>query len=231
VAWFLTRHPLLDAVAGVLLLIWLNAGWPALAALAGVILAVLIGLRVWRPEWFARFVTQPVRCRWRWWFYRRHWQAVLTVAGLAPVYRGTVVLPLLVKVEAGGCTDRLTIRLVSGQTPGDFADRAESLAHGFRALLCRVRSGSPGALVLELVRRDALAEPMTALPVPADPDLKALPVGRREDGLPFTLKLSGTHLLIAGATGAGKGSYLWGLIRAMLPLMAAGLVQVWACDP
>ena len=48
---------------------------------------------------------------------------------------------------------------------------------------------------------------------------------------PFTIRLHGTHLLIAGATGAGKGSYLWGLIRAMLPLMAAGLVRVWACDP
>ncbi len=47
----------------------------------------------------------------------------------------------------------------------------------------------------------------------------------------FTVRLAGTHLLIAGATGAGKGSYLWGLVRAMLPAMAAGLVQVWACDP
>jgi len=72
---------------------------------------------------------------------------------------------------------------------------------------------------------------MTALPIPADPDLKALPVGRREDGSPFTIRLRGTHLLIAGATGAGKGSYLWSLVRAMLPLLTAGLVQVWACDP
>ena len=37
--------------------------------------------------------------------------------------------------------------------------------------------------------------------------------------------------MIAGATGAGKGSYLWSLIRAVLPLLLAGLVQVWACDP
>jgi S-DNA-T family DNA segregation ATPase FtsK/SpoIIIE len=56
-----------------------------------------------------------------------------------------------------------------------------------------------------------------ALPDPARPDLKALPVGRREDGLPWLVRLHGTHLLIAGATGAGKGSLLWGLVRAMLP--------------
>ena len=27
----------------------------------------------------------------------------------------------------------------------------------------------------------------------------------------LAIRLHGTHLLIAGATGAGKGSYLWGL--------------------
>ena len=68
-------------------------------------------------------------------------------------------------------------------------------------------------------------------PSPASPDLKALPVGRREDGLPWLVKLHGTHVLIAGATGAGKASLLWGLIRAMFPLMQDGLVRVLAADP
>jgi S-DNA-T family DNA segregation ATPase FtsK/SpoIIIE len=231
VVWFLLRHPLLDVVGGLVLLVWLNLGWPGIIGLTAGTIAALTGLRHWRPDWYARFVTTPMRCRWRWWFYRRHWHAVLTVTGLAPAYRGRIVLPVLGRVEAGACTDRLHVRLVSGQAPADFADQAESLAHGFRALLCRVRSATPGALILELVRRDALAEPMTALPIPDEPDLKALPVGRREDGAVFTIRLAGTHVLIAGATGAGKGSYLWGLVRAMLPLMAAGLVQVWACDP
>jgi S-DNA-T family DNA segregation ATPase FtsK/SpoIIIE len=45
------------------------------------------------------------------------------------------------------------------------------------------------------------------------------------------VRLHGTHVLIAGATGAGKGSWLWGLVRAMLAAMAAGLVRVHACDP
>ena len=38
-------------------------------------------------------------------------------------------------------------------------------------------------------------------------------------------------MLIAGATGAGKASLLWGLVRAMFPLMQAGLVRVLAADP
>ena len=231
VAWFAVRHPLADAAAGLLAVTWLRAGWPGLAGLAGSVVTVLVVLRVVWPAWFARLVSGPAHNRWRWWFYRRHWRAVLTIARLAPAYRGRVVVPVLGKVIVTGCTDRVAVRLVSGQSPADFAARAEGIAHGFRAHLCRVRSSGPGAVVLELVRRDALADPMSVLPIPDVTDLRALPVGCREDGTPFTIRLQGTHLLIAGATGAGKGSYLWGLVRAMLPAMAAGLVQVWACDP
>ena len=86
-------------------------------------------------------------------------------------------------------------------------------------------------MVLEFIRRDALAALVPALPIPDHPDLKALPVGRREDGLPWLVKLHGTHVLIAGATGAGKASLLWGLVRAMFPLMQDGLVRVLAADP
>jgi DNA segregation ATPase FtsK/SpoIIIE, S-DNA-T family len=231
VAWFVLRHPLVDAVAGLVALVWLHFGWPGVVVLASVVLAGLVALRAWRPDWFARFVSGPARNRWRWWFYRRHWHAVMTIARLAPLYRGRVVVPLLGRVRVTGCTDLVRVKLVSGQSPADFAARAEGIAHGFKARLCRVRTAGPGAVVLELVRRDALAEPMPALPIPDVSDLRALPVGRREDGSPFAIRLQGTHLLIAGATGAGKGSYLWGLVRALLPAMAAGLVRPWACDP
>jgi S-DNA-T family DNA segregation ATPase FtsK/SpoIIIE len=231
VIWFAVRHPLTDAVLGLVAITWLRASWPGLAGLAGGVLAALVGLRLIRPAWFARLVSAPARNRWRWSFYRRHWHAVMTIARLAPAYRGRVVVPVLGKVTVTGCTDRVAVRLVSGQSPADFAARAEGIAHGFRARLCRVSSSAPGTVVLELVRRDALADPMPALPIPDRTDLRALPVGRREDGTPFAIRLQGTHLLIAGATGAGKGSYLWSLVRAMLPAMAAGLVQPWACDP
>ena len=61
VAWFVLRHPLLDVAAGLLLFIWLHAGWPGLVAVAAVLLSGLIVLRVVRPDWFARFVSVPVR--------------------------------------------------------------------------------------------------------------------------------------------------------------------------
>jgi S-DNA-T family DNA segregation ATPase FtsK/SpoIIIE len=232
VVWFLIRHPLLDVAAGVLVLAWYQARWPGvIAAVTSAIGVLVIGRMIW-PELFTRLVTVPARCRWRWWrCYRHRWRAVLTIAGLAPTYRGQVTLPVLGKVHAGTHADLVTVRLVSGQSPKLFADRTEELAHGFGARSCRVRTARPGMVVLEFVRRDALAAMIPALPIPQVPDLQALPVGRCEDGTVFTIRLHGTHLLIAGSTGAGKGSYLWGLVRALLPTMMAGLVRVHACDP
>ena len=176
-------------------------------------------------------MSGPARGNWRAWVYRRKWAAVMTIADLAPFYRGRIILPVLGKVTATRYVDRVQVRLVSGQSAADFAKRADNLAHGYRALLCRVRTARSGAVVLEFVRRDALAAIIPAQPIPDRPDLKALPVGRREDGLPWLVRLHGTHVLLAGATGAGKASLLWGLIRAMLPLMREGLVRVLAADP
>jgi S-DNA-T family DNA segregation ATPase FtsK/SpoIIIE len=227
----IVRHPVAAAVLAVLAFLWVSIGWPGLTALTGCVVLVLV---IWRCCWpgsFARFAATPARCAWRARCYRRHWHAVMSIADLAPSYRGGIVVPVLVKVSATRYVDRVYVRLVSGQSPAEFADRADNLAHGFRAILCRVRSARSGAVVLEFVRRDALAAAISALPVPDHPDLKALPVGRREDGQPWLIRLHGTHLLIAGATGAGKASLLWGLIRAMLPLMRAGLVRVLAADP
>ena len=121
--------------------------------------------------------------------------------------------------------------IVSGQSAEDFARRAEALAHGFGALLCRVRSARPGWLVLEFVRRDALAAIIPALPIPIHVDLKALAIGRREDGSLWLVRLHGTHLLVAGATGAGKASVIWGLIRAIFPALRSGLVRLLGADP
>jgi S-DNA-T family DNA segregation ATPase FtsK/SpoIIIE len=230
-AWFVIRHPLLDAAAGLIVLDWLNLGWPGLAGMGGLVVAALMVVRLVRPEVFIRFVIQPVRDGWRHLCYRRRWHAVMTISGLAPVYRGRVLLPLLGQVHAGGPVDRVTVRLVSGQCPADFANRADGIAHGFGVHLCRVRSAAPGLIVLELVRRDALVDPLQALPVPERVDLARLPVGRCEDGSPWLLRLLGSHVLVAGATGAGKGSVIWSALRALLPGIAGGWVRVWACDP
>jgi S-DNA-T family DNA segregation ATPase FtsK/SpoIIIE len=228
---FVIRHPLLDLTAGDLAVTYAELGWSGVVAL---VLALAVVLGVWRWRWpgsFSRFIGRPALSKWRRWHYRRRWAAVMTIGRLAPMYRGRLLLPVLGKVTSTPYTDRVAVRLVSGQCAADFAGRSENLAHGFGAVMCRVRTGRPGSVVLELVRRDTLAAVIPALPVPARTDLRALPVGRREDGSPWTVRLHGTHLLLAGSTGAGKASLLWGLIRAMLPALRQGLVKVLAADP
>jgi len=228
---FVARHPILDTAAVALFAAWRSLGWPGPVAVVLVLAAVLV---VWRWRWpgsFSRLASRPVLGKWRRWHYSRHWAAVMTIARLAPLYRGRLLLPVLGRVTSTRYTDRLPVRLVSGQCAADFANRAENLAHGFGVLLCRVRSARPGFIVLELVRRDALAALIPALPIPTHPDLRALPVGRREDGSLWLVRVQGTHVLIAGSTGAGKASLLWSIVRAVLGLMTAGLVRVLAADP
>ena len=123
------------------------------------------------------------------------------------------------------------MRLVTGQAPQAFADRTANLAHAFGAQLCRIRDARPGLVTLEFVRSDTLAEPIPALPANPVVNLGALPTGRCEDGTSWLLRLLGSHVLIAGATGSGKGSVIWSAVRAMLPAIGGGWVQVWALDP
>jgi DNA segregation ATPase FtsK/SpoIIIE, S-DNA-T family len=228
---FLARHPVATTAAAALTVTWVYVGWPAVLAMATVPV-MLLGLWRWRwPASFTRHIATPARGRWRAWYYRRRWTPVMTIGRLAVTYQGRVLLPALGKVTSTGYTDRVAVTLVSGQSAADVAARADNLAHGFGAILCRVRSYRPGAIILELVRRDTLAAIIQALPIPAHVDLRALPVGRREDGLPWTIRLQGTHLLIAGATGAGKASLLWSIVRGLMSAIVAGLVRPLAADP
>jgi DNA segregation ATPase FtsK/SpoIIIE, S-DNA-T family len=227
----IVRHRVIALVAAVVVFMWVQTGWPGMLALEAWTALVLIAWRMLSPVSFARWVATPARNSRRAARYRRRWASVMTISGLAPFYQGRVVLPVLGKVRSTRYTDRVQVRLVSGQSAAQVAQKADNLAHGFGAILCRVRTAKSGAVLLEFVRRDALAQVVPPAPMLARPDLRALDVGRREDGLPWLVRLQGTHVLVAGATGAGKASLLWGLVRAMFPLMEDGLVRVLAADP
>ena len=163
--WFALTHPGVDAVAALVVVTWLGLSWPGVVGLAVIAVVGLAGLRVLQPSWFARFVAVPVRDWLRWWFYRRRWKAAMTLAGLAPDYRGQPMLPVLGGVHRAGAVDLVRVGLVTGQAPADFEARAENLAHAFGARLCRIRAAAPGVVVLELVRADTLADPIGALPI------------------------------------------------------------------
>ncbi|GAB3439303.1 FtsK/SpoIIIE domain-containing protein [Streptomonospora sediminis] len=210
-------------------------GWVGLGVLWTVVdVGLLVWWRRW-PETFTVHVALRVLATWRrFWVYRRHWQPVLVVSGLAESYLERQYLPQIRGVICSAWADRVRVKLVAGTAPSEFENRVTELAHGFGAPSCRVEVRGPRDLVLEFPRRDMLADPIDALPVPDDPrdvDLAALPVGRCEDGRPWHLRLHATHVLTVGVTGSGKGSVLWSAIRAMVPAIHEGIAQVWAIDP
>ncbi|GAA4156519.1 FtsK/SpoIIIE domain-containing protein [Actinomadura keratinilytica] len=232
---FCVRNIIPVSLAGALVWLGCSYGW---AVPVGLVVMAGAGLGGWwaaDPASFLRWVGWPVLSRWRLVrVYRRHWQPVMVTAGLSRTHKRREYLPAIVKVRSGPTTDRVLVRMLKGQAPDAWEAVTANLAHGFGASLCRVRQGDrPGRVWLELVRKDALATPIPALPLvdAADVDLSGVAVGRCEDGSAWRLRLLGTHVLIAGATGAGKGSVLWSIVRAVLPLMPAGLVEVWAIDP
>ncbi|MGD9571376.1 MAG: FtsK/SpoIIIE domain-containing protein [Thermoleophilia bacterium] len=146
-------------------------------------------------------------------------------------YRDSEAVPRLRKVVSTPWCDRVLIRLRVGQCTEDVERVAPELAHSFGARDCRVHEHRPGWLWLELPTRDPLTAVVPALSVPEFADPSAVAVGLREDGEPWTLRVLGTHLLIAGATGSGKGSVLWSLLRGLAPGIRDGWVAVWAIDP
>jgi S-DNA-T family DNA segregation ATPase FtsK/SpoIIIE len=193
--------------------------------------SAIAGLLVWRrlaPSSHRRLVVS----RWRgWWVYRRYWQPAMVTCGLAARVGDREYVPRVRRVVAERCVDRLLVELLSGQAPEDFEARTSQLAHTFEARRCRVVVDRPGRICIEFTHTDPLQEPIPALDPADPPDLTGLSVGRREDGSPWRLRLLGTHLLVAGATGSGKGSVLWSIVRVLGPAIRDRSVQLWAVDP
>jgi len=225
------RHPVITLMLGALCASWWRFGWPGPVALTMALCAgSVLWWQRWPDSWSAR-VAEPMRGRYRLWHYKRQWAALMTVSRLTIGYHGRILVPALDAVTSTGYVDRLSVRMVPGQSAEDFAGRTGNLAHGLKAQLCRIRTASPGRVTVELVIHDALAQVIPALPVPQHPDLHAIEVGRREDGQPWTVRPHGSHLLIAGSTGAGKASLLWGIIRGLLPAVRAGTARILGADP
>ncbi|MEU8107086.1 FtsK/SpoIIIE domain-containing protein [Nonomuraea muscovyensis] len=226
------RHPVAVTTASTPATLALLYDWQTALLLSTPVPAGLVAWALTDRASFARWVGYRLLVWWRLvWIYRRHWHPVMTVSGLGRRLRGRDYLPRLDNVTCTSWADTVTVRMLDGQALKDWIDRTDHLAHGFGAPSCRVTVARAGRLTLTFPRRDPLATPFPALPIPAAPTVGPIEIGKQEDGQPWRLKVHGTHVLVAGATGAGKGSMIWSTIRALLPAVRAGLVEVWAFDP
>ncbi|WP_245787561.1 FtsK/SpoIIIE domain-containing protein [Amycolatopsis saalfeldensis] len=151
-----------------------------------------------------------------------------------------VAVPKLLSVRSGASWDEVRVRLVAGQTPEEFDDAARALAVARKVTRCQIRELEPDVVSIDFMRRDLLASPVTCLPVPdlvavdgTGVDLRAVFAGATEYGKPWRLPLVGTgsHTLVAGATGSGKNSVMWCPLVAAASAIRAGVIRVSGIDP
>ncbi|MEV4159138.1 FtsK/SpoIIIE domain-containing protein [Nonomuraea dietziae] len=226
------RHPIaiLATLSPVYLVI--RYGWQAAAWPVGSLLIAFTAWGLTDRATFARWIGWRLLAFWRLiWIYRPHWSFAMSGAGLTKTAKSVEYRPRLVRVKCGPVADTVTVKMLKGQSFADWTARADNLAHAFGALGCRTAIVRAGLLRLTFPRRDPLRKPLPALPIPKAVDLQAVPVGLCEDGTPWTLKVHGTHILGAGATGAGKGSLIWSTVRGLLPAIGEGLVTLVGLDP
>jgi S-DNA-T family DNA segregation ATPase FtsK/SpoIIIE len=255
---FTVRHIRLVTFTVVVGWVWHRYGWPPLAATV-VLAGAGIGVWRWRHQPSCeRFVVWP-SASWlrRLWIYQRQWAQTMTLCGLAKTYDGGRLLPTLLRVRTCAASDEVVLRMPRGQEPELYHKAAVELAHSFGMRICRVYSGRrnrpplrtgrlawplgvldrvryrdrPRLVRLVFIRRDVLTTIVPAMPVPAVPDFTALPLGICESGALYTLWLLAAHVLIVGAQRAGKGSFIWSLIRALANAVRTGLVRLWVIDP
>lgn len=222
------RHPVVSLLVLLAFVVLRQFGVGGLLLSTGAAVSVGVGWWRVRPRSFRRWVVSPYRAAV---VYGRRWQPAMVTCGLAVQLDGTEYLPRVRRVVSTPHLDRVLVKVLPGQAPEQYEACASQLAHTFAALRCRVVLDRPGRIWLEFTHGDALAEAIPAIAPSDEVDLAKLPVGRCEDGSPWSLRLLGTHILVAGATGSGKGSVFGSLMRALGTSIRDGAVQVWAVDP
>ncbi|GAA4963312.1 FtsK/SpoIIIE domain-containing protein [Pseudonocardia tropica] len=147
-------------------------------------------------------------------------------------------LPRILSVRSGPSWDEVKVRLVAGQTPEDFDTAARALAVARGVNRCQVRELSPNVVSIDYQRRNLLDAVVTApdldamAGLPGDAiDLDRVLSGATEYGTPWRQSIRGSHTLIGGATGAGKGSLMWTPLLSIAPAIRDGLVRVNGIDP
>jgi S-DNA-T family DNA segregation ATPase FtsK/SpoIIIE len=182
---------------------------------------------VWIPavQWYRRWIRYGMA--WRFWMGR-------CGLGITDETTGRVMRPRIVKLRYTPSVDQLLLQLPVGLTSKELDDKRTHLAESLRALDARTRKDRPGRVWLDLEMRNPLQETIPAIPIVESLDpaiLDGLVIGYADDGTPWRLRVRGSHVFIAGATGSGKGSIIWSTLRALSPFIRAGLVEIWAVDP
>ena len=220
----------------------------SIGGLLALAVAVLVVIKPTRPATLATlgWLASIGRRAWWWLVLRITWKAVAREAGLSKRRTKRVKRmgvgeesiekwrdPRLKRVKTSAHSVTLKVRTRRGQALADLEAFAPKLAATYSADAYRVyppkrRTGS--TVMFELVMRDLIKTPsVAAMPEPRM-QTESVRLGRRQSGKPFDLQIEQRHTLVVGASGAGKGSFLWGVVGSLSPAIAVDAVRAYGID-
>lgn len=244
---------LVDIVCGIGHLL----GWGLRFPMLGVPVAITMGVGIWQGLNIAMFtvagfiaaymawavldegtfeqyvIDPPYHYFLRWSRYERSWARVCAMHGLTAQHGDREHVPALRTISIGADVDVLEVAIVTGQSIRDWHKHTDALAAAWRAQRVTITATTPGQIRVTVMRADVLAEPIALpQPTPVTPvELTAIDAGVTESGDLWQVPVLGHHVLVAGASGAGKGSVLWSLIAGMAPDVRTGKVRLCVIDP
>jgi S-DNA-T family DNA segregation ATPase FtsK/SpoIIIE len=212
---------------------------------AVVVISTGAALTYWRlhsPHTYEeRFATPARLLRWRLWAHIS-WHRLCKRCGLSASEQVTGrneqgrqvastrwLHPKLLGTAVSRTNLYLMVRARMGQTVDDLERAVPAIRDAARAHSARSVVVSPGTLRIELVMREQLSTVGSATP-PTAVATNRVTLGRCENGLAWTVPLSGRHTLTVGCSGAGKGSVFWGIAGGLGPAVAAGVVHLVGID-
>lgn len=205
------------------------AWWIPWWSLLALVLALLVaaGLRLWarrHPASYAR-CSSAVTGRRKARAIAHAWTDVCTSCGLER--EGAV--PTIQRRRVRGPHIELLVTPLLGQTLEHFAAASEAMRTAVQASRLRLEAhGTSDVLLIFTVGENLRAVFPSAVPVEVQ-SLDHVILGRQEDGRPWRLAL-GPHTLVAGSSGAGKGSVFWSFALALAPAVRTGSVHLHGID-
>lgn len=156
---------------------------------------------------------------------RRTWHQVSESCGLTR----DDIAPRILRIRSNWPYLVVRVSPLMGQTVEHFESSAEPLrtAVGFSRL--RIEAAGIRDVRLIFTMGDQLRQAFAATVGEETVDLGSVRLGLQEDGNPWRLVL-GPHTLVAGSSGAGKGSVFWSFAFGLAPAVRTGLVQLHGID-
>lgn len=157
------------------------------------------------------------------------WPTLVVGTGLAvrglngqPVYVG------LGKASWEGWTCVIPLAMPTGVRREDVVAQTDVMVGAFGARAVTVVGERAPHLALRVDYVDAL-ELAFSLPYGGAWDGRTVEMGRTATGEEWRLRL-GPHTLVAGSSGSGKASLVWGLLLGLAQPIRDGVVEVWGVD-